>query len=210
MDIQMPDMSGFEITNEIRNNMPLPMRDVPIIALTADASEKEKAHARQTGMNDYVVKPYTPEELYNAIISNIPAVKISNAESDDESHKPSLQRQTSFLQSLNKYTGGDNELAVRLIEIFLRQVPEAINKLETLIPESDWKHVHSVVHKLKGSIAIFEFHSLKRILQKIEEYAGGEKNIDEIAVLFTQFKRQSVFSVHGLERELSNLKGLKV
>jgi signal transduction histidine kinase/DNA-binding response OmpR family regulator len=218
MDIQMPDMSGFEITNQIRNNMLSRFnRDVPIIALTADASEKEKARARQTGMNDYVVKPYTPEELYAAIVGQIGETEkgrigdVGKRRHDERSYSPILPISDSFSpHSLDKYTGGDNELAVRLIEILLRQVPEAISKLETLIPERDWKHIHSVVHKLKGSMAVFEFHDLKRILIRMEEYSANKENIDEIALLFTQFKRKIIFSVEGLERELTNLKGLKV
>src|SRR5436190_21660523 len=78
MDIQMPEMDGYQITHEIRTNMPPSVCQIPIIALTADSSEKDKAHAKEAGMNDYIVKPYAPEELIAVITSaiNLPDEKI--------------------------------------------------------------------------------------------------------------------------------------
>ncbi|MBK9026301.1 MAG: response regulator [Saprospiraceae bacterium] len=52
--------------------MRIEVRNIPIIALTADASEKEKVKAREAGMNDYVVKPYTPEELFSTLLKFLP------------------------------------------------------------------------------------------------------------------------------------------
>ena len=57
MDLQMPEMDGYEITREIRLRLRKEMRNVPVIAITADASDKEKAKAKEVGMDDYVVKP---------------------------------------------------------------------------------------------------------------------------------------------------------
>ena len=68
------------------------------------------------------------------------------------------------IQSLDKYTGGDPDLTIQLIEIFLKQVPEAIEKLEAAIPEGDWKNVHAIAHKVKSSVAIFDLNDLKKLL----------------------------------------------
>ncbi|MBK6839059.1 MAG: Hpt domain-containing protein [Bacteroidetes bacterium] len=65
------------------------------------------------------------------------------------------------LDFLDKFTGGDQELTIQLIEIFLKQVPEAIGEVECTHPRRDWKETHAVAHKLKSSIAIFELHELK-------------------------------------------------
>ncbi|HNQ00116.1 MAG TPA: response regulator, partial [Bacteroidia bacterium] len=166
MDIQMPEMDGYEITREIRTRMRNEVRNIPIIALTADASEKEKVKARESGMNDYVVKPYTPEELYSTLLkfipenTNLPHSALRN-EVSTSLHRISPGMDLDFL---DKFTGGDQELTIQLIEIFLKQVPEAIEKLNYSVPKKDWKETHAVAHKLKSSIAIFEFHELKKLI----------------------------------------------
>lgn len=67
MDIQMPGMDGNETARCIRNEVKSDMSNAPIFALTAHASIFEKKKALESGMNDYIVKPFKPEELYSKI-----------------------------------------------------------------------------------------------------------------------------------------------
>jgi len=62
MDINMPVMDGFTATQEIRN-LPLPLGNIPIIALTADAMKEDKDRCLQIGMNDFVSKPFRLHEI---------------------------------------------------------------------------------------------------------------------------------------------------
>jgi len=206
MDIQMPEMDGYEITSEIRKNFPPPVCHTPIIALTADASEKEKMRARESGMNDYVVKPYTPEELFTTMSRHI-GNAMTEASAPIKFPETDQQFSISFLE---KYTGGDHDLTVQLIEIFLKQIPEAITKLEIHIPEGDWKNVHAVAHKVKSSVSIFDFNDLKKILVNIEEYARDRHHLTEIPMLFDHFKLLSKSAIAALEIILSNLRKMKV
>jgi len=66
MDCQMPEMDGFAATQAIRN-LPPPWRDVPIIALTANALADDREHATRAGMNDYVAKPVRPQTLLETV-----------------------------------------------------------------------------------------------------------------------------------------------
>jgi CheY-like chemotaxis protein len=68
MDLQMPEEDGFQSTHRIRNIMKL---KTPIVALTANALENERLSCLEAGMNDYLSKPYTPDDLYNIILKNI-------------------------------------------------------------------------------------------------------------------------------------------
>jgi CheY-like chemotaxis protein len=65
MDLQMPEMNGFEATNYIRNEM---NSTIPIIALTADVTTVDLAKCKAVGMNDYIAKPIDEQILYSKIV----------------------------------------------------------------------------------------------------------------------------------------------
>ncbi len=67
MDLQMPEMDGYEATKFIRNKIEGPKSDIPIIALTAHAMQGEKEQCMKVGMNDYVSKPFDPQLLFEKI-----------------------------------------------------------------------------------------------------------------------------------------------
>ena len=66
MDVRMPEMDGLEATHAIRA-LDHPARQVPIVALTANASEADREECMQAGMNAYVQKPLKPDQLYAAM-----------------------------------------------------------------------------------------------------------------------------------------------
>lgn len=68
MDLQMPEMDGYQATQEIRTLPEDKYRQLPIIALTASAMLEIKDKAFTVGMNDYISKPFNPEELYSKIV----------------------------------------------------------------------------------------------------------------------------------------------
>ena len=65
MDLQMPEMNGFEATEYIRNKM---NSKIPIIALTADVTTVDLAKCKAVGMNDYIAKPVDERILYSKIV----------------------------------------------------------------------------------------------------------------------------------------------
>ncbi|NEU07855.1 PAS domain S-box protein [Flavihumibacter sp. R14] len=67
MDLHMPEMDGLEATAAIRNLKEIYYHELPIIALTASASEEVKDKVLKSGMNDYITKPFDPDDLYNKI-----------------------------------------------------------------------------------------------------------------------------------------------
>jgi PAS domain S-box-containing protein len=69
MDLQMPEMSGFQAAEIIRGaNTVVKNPNIPIIALSADAFLETRRKVIEAGMNDYVTKPFKPEELYSKIL----------------------------------------------------------------------------------------------------------------------------------------------
>jgi CheY-like chemotaxis protein len=68
MDLQMPEMNGFEATEYIRNELKL---QIPIVALTADVTTVDVEKCKAVGMNDYISKPVDENELYTKILDTL-------------------------------------------------------------------------------------------------------------------------------------------
>lgn len=72
MDLQMPEMSGYEATNLIRNGGHEVLNPhIPIIALTADAFDETRSKVLDAGMNDFITKPFKQDELFGKIVRHI-------------------------------------------------------------------------------------------------------------------------------------------
>ncbi len=69
MDIQLPGKDGYELTRIIRKDFPLPKRNIPIIAMTANIMPGEEEKCHRAGMDDYVSKPFNQQTLYRKIVS---------------------------------------------------------------------------------------------------------------------------------------------
>jgi CheY-like chemotaxis protein len=67
MDVHMPEMDGIEATRLIRQQEVLSGHHVPIIALTASAMNEDKQECLESGMDDYMSKPFNPEELMRTV-----------------------------------------------------------------------------------------------------------------------------------------------
>ena len=69
MDMQMPKLNGLDATREIRH---LPgYRDTPIIAMTANAFAEDKAKCLEAGVNDFLIKPFSPNELFATLLRSL-------------------------------------------------------------------------------------------------------------------------------------------
>ncbi len=71
MDVQMPEMDGYQATRYIRSELPAPGSDTPIIAMSAHAGKAEIDKCLAAGMNDHISKPFTPSTLYRKITEQI-------------------------------------------------------------------------------------------------------------------------------------------
>ncbi len=67
MDIQMPEMDGFETTQNIRKNFPAPKNKTAILAMTANVTKDEVDKCFEAGMDEYIAKPFVPQDLLNKI-----------------------------------------------------------------------------------------------------------------------------------------------
>jgi len=152
MDLQMPEMNGFEATEYIRNTLKL---TVPIIALTADVTTVDLDKCKAVGMNDYISKPVDEKLLYSKIVSLL-------KKHEPEKRTESMQISTADIgithytnmEYLHHITKSNGKLMAEMIEVYLEQTPPLILALRKGFVSKDWALVASSAHKLIPSFAI--------------------------------------------------------
>ncbi|MBF0103149.1 MAG: response regulator, partial [Desulfobacterales bacterium] len=185
MDVQMPDMDGYEATRHIRQNPQF--KDLPIIALTAHAMTGEKEKCIESGMNDYVSKPIDTNELYRTLVKWIkPIERISKP---IESKPSDIDNKTiEFPDSLQgidivsglKHIGGNRSLYIDILKEFLTEYRDVSQHIQAAIDKQEWTTAERLVHTLKGVSGNIGAQDLFLRTQQVESMIKqADKNASE-------------------------------
>jgi signal transduction histidine kinase/DNA-binding response OmpR family regulator len=170
MDCQMPTMDGFAATRAIREREARSAksgaggRRLPIIALTAHAMQRDRRDCLDAGMDDYVAKPFTKDELQYMVEKWLrgcgearPLEKSQmGAESQQGAQGPeSLPTfDPGKLESLlPSESGGDKNLAQRVVDVYLKSSSDLVSALRDAVGTGDLEKTARVAHTLKSSSA---------------------------------------------------------
>ncbi len=186
MDIQMPEMNGYDTSRFIRQNLHL---DLPIIAMTAHVLPGEKDKCLSYGMTDYISKPIRENELYNLIVKYVgTAPKKIKAGNNSRGAKKNSSIVTN-LDYVKELSSGDPVFVNNMIELFLSENPKDIRQLEDAIIEADFERIKTVSHKIKSNISFAGLDSaISNELSEIEESALRKENLSQIEILFSRVK----------------------
>jgi PAS domain S-box-containing protein len=203
MDLQMPEMNGFEATDHIRNKM---NSKIPIIALTADVTTVDLEKCKAVGMNDYIAKPVDERLLYNKIVGLVRKAGPSVEQKEIIDH---LTKEVKCidLQYLNQRTKSNPVLMMEMISIFLEQTPPLIRAMKQGLVDKDWKMLHAAVHKIIPSFSIVGINTdFENKARQVQEYAGAQLNAIGIPVLVSQLENVCNQACSELTRELDIIK----
>ncbi|KLU02497.1 multi-sensor hybrid histidine kinase [Rhodopirellula islandica] len=188
MDVQMPEIDGLTATQIIRNDLPSPARDIPVIALTAHAMREDRQRCLDAGMNECLTKPYPPELLFDTIES----FTISRQDDqDDLLLPPTTSRTTSSPSSpvdraspLNhevilQNVGGDLQVLTMLAQTISDELPSQIEQLQRAIHAGAWTQVARAAHTLKGTAAAIGATQAQEIADSMETFCLGETSEEE-------------------------------
>ena len=168
MDLQMPEMNGFEATEYIRNTM---NSKIPIIALTADVTTVDLAKCKAVGMNDYISKPVDDRLLYSKLIGLAKRTPLANRKKDSEnSYNQSENLKYVDLSYLSRRTKSNPQLMLEMIELYLNQTPPLIATMKQSLMDKDWNQLQSAVHKMIPSFSIMGISKdFENIALKVQE-----------------------------------------
>jgi len=148
MDCQMPEMDGFQATAAIRNRGDRKAQ-VPIVALTASALDGDRDRCLQAGMDEYVPKPLTLEDLRNALARWLP--KEADVPEPDIPSQEKAQGADFDMGSALHRVGGNVELLREVGVIFFQAWEEREPQLRAAVRENDAETLERVAHRIKGS-----------------------------------------------------------
>jgi len=173
MDIQMPVMDGFETTKVIRQ-WSNEKSKIPIIALTANATQKDIDKCISLGMNDCLTKPFTQEDLLK-MLGKYLGNKFHLIHSLSQ-HVSTNQHDKVDFSYLEKVSGNNKDFIKEIAEAFIKSIPNSIQDLDKHADHENWTELARIAHKIKPSITLLGVHNLKDKIVKLEEEAKLHKN----------------------------------
>ncbi|WP_261843082.1 response regulator [Aliamphritea ceti] len=179
MDCQMPEMDGYEATQQIREgNAGTENQRIPIIAMTANAMSGDRERCLEAGMDDYLSKPVILSDLETALkrwlhqhTGHVSENSVTGETADSQStHHDNLGEEVCVWdkhEALERVMG-DESFLHSLLEIYLSDSQPLILKLQTALEDGDCEQAHHAVHALKGMAANLSAHYLHQLSQQME------------------------------------------
>ncbi|MBI5592198.1 MAG: response regulator [Deltaproteobacteria bacterium] len=208
MDVQMPVMDGYHATKAIREieseiaamgnkNADKTMQRVPIIAMTAHTMRENKALCLEAGMDDFLTKPFTREELFlitskwlkvSAKQTNRPVQTLDPIVMTDQNILPITAcpgKPIDIEKAIEEFEG-DKQFLSEVLESFTNEVGEQIETIRKALSCGDAETVREAAHSIKGGAANITARTLSRIALELEnrgkskELNGANEIIDDL------------------------------
>jgi CheY-like chemotaxis protein len=201
MDLQMPEMGGFEATKKIRHREQATGGHIPIIAMTAHALKGDRERCLEAGMDGYVAKPIDPERLFEAIAEAYGVTQnvVTTTEGRDSAD---------FIDdaALLKRFAGNTGLLQEVAEIFLEDLPTHMIEIKNALDLKDAERVRRSAHNLKGAIGNFLAHEAYAAAERLETLGEGLE-LSRGAEAYRDLERKANRLVDSLNKLLAGIKG---
>jgi CheY-like chemotaxis protein len=214
MDVQMPEMDGFEATAAIRGRERISGGHVPIIAMTAHALKGDRELCLEAGMDEYISKPISAEQLYDALEKLAEPSASPEAADSPASQSPAEPPQAPLSDGgrpsgilsappgavTGPFMSGERGLQRIVVKAFLEEVPGLMQSLREAIAAGDARALRLVAHTLKGSLRYFGETPAGDRSAELES-AGQSGKLDEGEKIWEALEVE-------LEKLIAGLKGI--
>lgn len=200
MDLQMPELDGYQSTKIIREKLGM---KTPIIAMTAHSIVGEKEKCLSSGMNDFISKPFNADELNNKIVRQLTG-KIQHP-ARTAAMKPVHEDGPENLKYLRELSNGNLSFENELIRLFIHQVPLDIENIVRELESGNYDSVRKLCHKLKSSFDIFGRNDLTKSLNEISAEAESNADIGSLLHKTEQIRQNLNHFYPVLEKYLQSI-----
>ncbi len=203
MDMQMPVMGGLEATRKIREDKRF--RDIPIIAMTANAMEGDRERCLRAGMNDYIAKPIDPEKMYATLSRWIRPSRKKGAGAEPEGKAVPQKNEVSLadiegidMEKGLKTLAGDKEQYTKILRKFLDSQSQAVSQLKQALKDGDRERAQQLAHSLKGMAGNIGAMTIYEISGRIEQEIRAGKHVD--TALLDHLDEAFTLVINGLKK----------
>ena len=190
MDIQMPNLNGYDASKKIRklSNME---HEAIIIALTAGTVKGERERCLAAGMNDYISKPIVYDDLAEMLSK---WYKLIDYESVETKQTNQVDENTHFdLEALMKQIDHDEAIYQQLVTEFKLQLEQLLPLLDEAYQKKEIQLLGSLGHKLKGTAAVMHMVVLSQLTQSLEALAQGHISSEATDKLFNDLQKEITY-----------------
>ena len=189
MDLQMPEMDGFQATQEIRANAK--HNELPIIAMTAHAMEAEKQKCLDAGMQDHVAKPIDPEHLFATLSKWCSGGTMAETRASVDTHKekeegirlplrntllPSFE--TIDIAAVKRIFGDDDATITLFLNKFLNDYSDLSERLRAHLADGCREQAAKLAHQVKGVAGNLHITGVFETTQQIEQALHPDSTTD--------------------------------
>jgi two-component system sensor histidine kinase/response regulator len=210
MDMQMPVMDGLTATKEIRKLEQF--KDLPILAMTANAMDQDKEKCAEAGMNDHVAKPIDPDDLFNALLKWIKPKALTQAKNNVQPNKEAeVFKEASDLDAIAgldtklglKRVMGKMPLYLTMLKKYVETGNAAISELRNALSANDNEVAERVAHTCKGVNGNIGASGLQLMAGSIEKLVKGNHDRGQLMEEFEAFASAQTIMVDAIARVLS-------
>ena len=200
MDVQMPEIDGFEATTLIRKKEKETGSHIPIIAMTAHAMKGDKERCIQLGMDDYVSKPMKASDLYGAID------RMVHLDPSEKSISPITQKPDVDLSRAMETVDGDKDLLKELVHQLMEEYPGRLGEIQSTIDQDEPEKLERTAHSFKGAIGNFGAQNAYDLAFELE-ILGKDQQLVKASEVLVRLKEEmgridSYFSTGQWEYDL--------
>ncbi|TVQ89565.1 MAG: PAS domain-containing hybrid sensor histidine kinase/response regulator [Bacteroidetes bacterium] len=204
MDMQMPVMDGYEAIKTIRSEFSEPLKNIPIISISASVVGQAYQKCLDAGADDYVSKPYDAFELKSKIEEWIskrkPVINTTTMDVNDK-HKESLID----LEYLEQLSEGDDDFTISMLSYFIDNTPGVIEEMKKFYKEKEWDSLRNAAHKFKPQLTFMGIKSVFQDVENIEQFAAQRRNTDNIPQLIDKTAEVCMSAITEIKAELQKI-----
>lgn len=190
MDLQMPELDGYDTTRMIREKLKL---TIPIVALTAHSSSGEREKCLELGMNDYLIKPFRAQELYFKIASVIKKQLAPNSVQETQEHPE---------KPLRALAAGDSKFEREMLEMLMKAIPDDFQTIRDSVAGNNTAKAKSTAHRLKSSVALAGDRIFFAQLEKLEDAIAANENQELLSQIVSEMNERILPLSEELKKDL--------
>ena len=198
MDIQMPVMNGFDAAKYIRTNI---SKDLPMIALTANAIKGDNEKCIEAGLNNYLAKPFKEEDLMKMIAVMLKMNDSHNTKKKVEVVTEEPERVYYDISEIKTISRGNEEFINKMLKMFVEQIPVFVAEMMEKLEAGELITVGEIAHRIKPTIDNMGIISSKTIIRELEKMGKANEDNGTMATLIKKVEADVAKAVEAIKKD---------